>query len=179
MTRRDSMSVIGAGALGLSAPSVQADESKQPTSEDARFSQPYIDKDEWRDRPVGHRYVHGGFKGAEARFSFYFPPKEQYQGRFFQPISAVSGDENAAQQVRNTSNPAIQQETSTIGFAAASGAYLVESNLGRMSVFPGDDYALVGYKTSAAWRSIRARWPRRCTVLTGRTVTRMVEAADH
>ena len=50
--------------------------------EDTLFSEPYTDIDEWRDQPVRHRYVHGGFKGTETRFSFYFPPKEQYEGRF-------------------------------------------------------------------------------------------------
>src|SRR5579864_6362329 len=54
---------------------------------DPLFKQPYIDVDEWRDKPIRHRYVHGGFKGTEARFAFYFPPKEQYQGRFFQHVT--------------------------------------------------------------------------------------------
>ena len=34
------------------------------------FDQPYLDVDEWRDVPVRHRYVHGGFAGTETRFSF-------------------------------------------------------------------------------------------------------------
>ena len=50
---------------------------------DSLFNTPFIDVDEWRDKPVKHRYVHGGFRGTETRFSFYFPLKEQYQGRFF------------------------------------------------------------------------------------------------
>jgi hypothetical protein len=49
------------------------------------YSDPFIDIDEWRDAPVRHRYVHGGFKNTELLFSFYFPPKDHYQGRFFQP----------------------------------------------------------------------------------------------
>ena len=36
-------------------------------AEDAYFSQPYIDVEEWRDTPVRHYYVHGGFKGTEER----------------------------------------------------------------------------------------------------------------
>src|SRR5882762_9372209 len=51
---------------------------------DPLFVDPYVDVNEWRDAPVRHRYVHGGFKGTETRFSYYFPPKAQYQGRFFQ-----------------------------------------------------------------------------------------------
>jgi hypothetical protein len=43
---------------------------------DTLFSKPYIDIDEWRDKPVRHRYVHGGFKGTLTKFSFYFPSKE-------------------------------------------------------------------------------------------------------
>ncbi|RYH13537.1 MAG: hypothetical protein EON57_01785, partial [Alphaproteobacteria bacterium] len=49
---------------------------------DPMFAEPYIDLDEWRNVPVRHRYVHGGFKGTETRFSFYLPPTDQYQGRF-------------------------------------------------------------------------------------------------
>ena len=32
-------------------------------SEDDYYSQPYIDEEEWRDTPVRHYYVHGGFRG--------------------------------------------------------------------------------------------------------------------
>jgi hypothetical protein len=117
---------------------------------DPLYTQPYIDIDEWRDVPVRHRYVHGGFKGTDSRFSFYLPPKEQFQGRFFQPISPVSGNENVAQQVNPQINPAITQELSTIGFAAASGGYLVESNLGRKDIYPGPDNTIVGYRAAAA-----------------------------
>jgi hypothetical protein len=52
--------------------------------------------------PVRNRYVHGGFKtpadsgspDTDLRFSMYFPPKEQYQGRFFQYLLPVSGNEH-------------------------------------------------------------------------------------
>ena len=75
---------------------------------DPLFQEPYIDLAEWRDTPVRHRYVHGGFKSTDAKFSFYFPPKEQYQGRFFQNTHQLLTSENAA--------------PGTIGFAVASGA---------------------------------------------------------
>ena len=39
---------------------------------------------------------------------------------------------------------------SGIGFALASGGYLVESNQGRTVMFPGDDSTIVGYRASAA-----------------------------
>ena len=45
---------------------------------DPRFNKLYVDIDEQRTTPVPHRYVHGGFTGTDARFSFYFPPPERY-----------------------------------------------------------------------------------------------------
>jgi hypothetical protein len=47
------------------------------------FKEPYLDINEMRDAPVHHHYVHGGFKGIDTRFSFYFPEKSQYQGASF------------------------------------------------------------------------------------------------
>ncbi|HEY7269028.1 MAG TPA: hypothetical protein VH951_04300 [Dehalococcoidia bacterium] len=93
------------------------------------YSQPFVDVDEWRETPVPHRYVHGGFKGTELLFSYYFPPNEQYDGRFFQPLQAVSGNENMA--------PMAMYQASGIGFALASGGYLVESNQGSRDMFGG------------------------------------------
>ena len=90
---------------------------------DPLFAEPYVDIDEWRDAPVRHRYVHGGFKGTETRFSFYLPPKAQYRGRFFQHITPVPDSENLAQKM-----PA--GPFNKIGFAIDSGAYFVETNGG-------------------------------------------------
>ena len=103
-----------------------------------------MDIDEWRDEPVSHRYVHGGFKDTQARFSIYFPPKEQYGGRFFQYIMPMSGNENQVQK------PAYPDPPYSLGFAFESGGYLLESNLGRMDMFPGDDPTIAGYRTSVA-----------------------------
>jgi hypothetical protein len=111
------------------------------------YTQPYIDIDEWRDAPVRHRYVHGGFKDTDCRFSMYFPPNEKFEGRFFHPITPISGRENAAQADQNTENLMMGD---AIGFASASGGYLIESNLGRMDMFPGEDPTIVGYRASAA-----------------------------
>ena len=62
---------------------------------DPRFNQPFVDIDEMRTTPVPHRYVHGGFTGTDARFSFYFPPAGQYDGRFFQgPTHPLTSNEN-------------------------------------------------------------------------------------
>jgi hypothetical protein len=106
-------------------------------NEDPRFNQPYIDVREWRDEPadapvfmatitteVGgaapikarHLYVHGGFTGTDARFSFCFPPEEQYQGRFFQMTHQLLAGEDAT--------------ATNVAFALASGGYSVQTNMG-------------------------------------------------
>lgn len=105
--------------------------------EDPEFKEPYVDIDEWRDHPVRHRYIHGGFKGNHTRFSFYFPPKKNYEKRFFQFLAPVQGDEDEAQNAKGGE--------SKIGFAISSGAYFIESNMGGMS----SDSTLV-YRASAA-----------------------------
>jgi hypothetical protein len=114
------------GALFVTAASV-----------DPRFDQPYIDVREWRDHPADapvfpgsittqpggeapltarHLYVHGGFTGTDARFSFCFPPAEEYQGRFFQATHQLLAGEEATP--RN------------VAFALASGGYSVQTNMG-------------------------------------------------
>jgi hypothetical protein len=93
------------------------------------YAEPFIDIDEWRDAPVRHRYVHGGFRDTELLFSFYFPPSHLYGGRFFQPLQAVSGDENTA--------PMSMNQAFGVDFAIASGGYLVESNQGSRDMFGG------------------------------------------
>lgn len=93
------------------------------------YVDPFIDLDEWREGPVPHRYVHGGFKGSELLFSFYFPSSESYQRRFFQPLQAVSGSENTA--------PMSMNQAFGFDFAIASGGYLVESNQGSRDMFGG------------------------------------------
>ena len=115
-----------------------------PGSKDATFGAPFVDVDEWRDEPVPHRYVHGGFEGGDTRFSMYFPPPEKYEGRFFQPVLPMSGIEFAA------TIGVLYGIAGSIEFAVDSGAYLVESNLGRANPFPGDDPTMTGFRASAA-----------------------------
>jgi len=93
------------------------------------FAEPYVDVDEWRDSPVRHRYVHGGFTGTETHFSIYLPPEELYQGRFFQHITPVPDSEHLAQHGRG--------EQDKIGFSVSSGAYFLETNGGGASGSPG------------------------------------------
>jgi hypothetical protein len=111
---------------------------------DPDFNTPAVDVDEWRDTPVRHRYVHGEFEGSDLRFSYYFPPEEIYEGRFFQPILAVSGTEHAF------GSGMLDGMAGSIDFAFDSGAYMVESNLGSLTPYPGDDPTITGFRASAA-----------------------------
>ena len=109
---------------------------------DPMFIEPFVDVDEWRDEPVSHRYVHGGFHGTDCRFSMYFPDATRYQGRFFHPVSPVPGSEHGATE---------GAFTGYIEFAVASGGYLVESNLGRFRrALRGEDSTVAGYRASVA-----------------------------
>jgi hypothetical protein len=71
------------------APSATTLDVSGYTPPDKRFGKPFIDVDEWQDGPRKMRYIHGGFADTHTRFSFYFPPKEQYRGRFFQFLEAA------------------------------------------------------------------------------------------
>jgi hypothetical protein len=114
--------------------------------QDPLFKEPYVDIDEWRDVPVRHRYVHGGFMGTDTRFSFYFPPKEQYQGRFFHYITPVPDSETLSQGASG--------EEDKIGFSITSGAYFVETNGGGSAgvAMPGSgvDPTIGAYRANAA-----------------------------
>ena len=115
---------------------------------DTMFARPYIDIDEWRDKPVRHRYIHGGFEDTETRFSFYFPPEVKYEGRFFQHITPVPDSENLAQNM-----PA--GRFNKIGFSLDSGAYFIETNGGGHLDFsaPGGtrmDSTITAYRANAA-----------------------------
>lgn len=156
--RRLALAVVLAG--GLASALHASDQAPAPSPAPARapalyspdsdpmWAQPYIDVDEWRDAPVRHRYVHGGFKGTDTRFSFYFPPKAQYQGRFFQHITPVPDSENLAQLMP-------PGEFNKIGSTIASGAYFIETNgggkidLARGSLALGDP-SITAYKANAA-----------------------------
>jgi hypothetical protein len=96
--------------------------AKSFTSKDTLFKEPFIDIDEWREKPIKHRYVHGGFVGTETRFSFYFPEKQNYQGRFFQYITPFPDNENLSQGATG--------EDDKISFSISSGAYFIETNGG-------------------------------------------------
>jgi hypothetical protein len=130
------------------APALVAKAALYSPDSDPTFAQPYIDVDEWREGPVKHRYVHGGFTGTDTRFSFYLPPKGQYQGRFFQHITPVPDSENLAQKAK-------PGEFNKIGSAFESGAYFVETNGGGQIDLTKGAYALkdptiTAYRANAA-----------------------------
>ncbi len=110
---------------------------------DQPFGDPFADLDEWRDAPVRHRYVHGGFAGTETRFSIYLAPEELYGGRFFQHITPVPDSENLAQRASG--------EQDKIGFSVASGGYFLETNGGGGSGGVGSpDPTIAAYRANAA-----------------------------
>ena len=111
---------------------------------DPLFQQPYIDTDEWRDKPVRHRYVHGGFKGTGALFSFYFPPKENYQGRFFQHVTPAPASETLDEKGIGSSGT-----VEHMIFSLTSGGYFVQTNEGGLGAIAGDQ-TVVGYRVNAA-----------------------------
>jgi hypothetical protein len=94
------------------------------------YKQPFIDVDEWKEQPLKHRYVHGGFKGTDLLFSFYFPPKESYQGRFFQGLPAVPGNEQVM--LEDVTLGGMIEDV--VAFSFESGGYVVESNQGSKSM---------------------------------------------
>jgi hypothetical protein len=114
------------------------------TYDDPTFNELFVDVDEWRDEPVRHHYVHGGFKDTDARFSIYFPPEDKYQGRFFQYIFPVTGNEHTV------TMPEYPDPSYPIGFAVDSGAYLIETNGGKMDFLPTDDPEISLWRASAA-----------------------------
>ena len=143
--------VVGAAmpaALQAADPAPVAAPALYSPDNDPYFAQPYIDIDEWRDGPVRHRYVHGGFKGTDTRFSFYLPPKEQYQGRFFQHITPVPDSETLAQLMPPGG-------FNKIGSTIAAGAYFVETNGGgKIDLARGSlalaDPTITAYRANAA-----------------------------
>ncbi|WP_340588999.1 PKD domain-containing protein [Erythrobacter alti] len=117
------------------------------TAADDLFAQPYIDVQEWREEPVRHFYVHGGFTGTDTRFSYYLPPENEWEGRFFQHATPVPLNENLAQEM-----PA--GKFNKIGFSVASGAYFVETNGGgELDIANGSplaDPTITAYRANAA-----------------------------
>jgi len=112
---------------------------------DPDFAEPYIDVDEWRSEPIPRRYVHGGFRGTDTRFSMHLPPAERYGGRFFQYIAPVPDSEHFSE--RGTG------EEDKVSFAVESGAIFLETNGGGPAAanpFSGLDPSIGAYRANAA-----------------------------
>ena len=116
---------------------------------DPVFAEPFIDIEEDRAEPVPHRYVSGGFGGTQARFSFYFPPDGQYQGRFFHNTypMAISSDIGPFP---------IEFEVATgdLGFTVDSGAYYVQTNNGGTFRDPAFTPDMAAYRVNAGSRNV-------------------------
>lgn len=108
------------------------------------FEAPYVDIDEERDLPAPHRYIHGGFNGTDTRFSAYFPPAKEYDGRFFQHITPIPDSENLA--------PTLTGREDKVSFAFSSGAYFLETNGGGQgsSLQQDHDPSISAYRANAA-----------------------------
>lgn len=82
----------------------------------------FVDVDEWRENPVPHRYVHGGFTDSHTRFSMYCPPAGGFRGRFQQHVTPFPVSECTAQGATGAEDK--------IGFAISAGAFFLETNGG-------------------------------------------------
>lgn len=117
---------------------------------DAQFQDGYIDIEEKRVRKmedgkeVPYRYMHGGFNGTTVRFSFCFPEKAAYEGRFYQYLSPFPGPEEELASLDK------EGENDKIAFCITHGAYYVESNMGSGAIFTNTDDNTMTYRSSAA-----------------------------
>ncbi|WP_373096119.1 hypothetical protein [Zhongshania sp.] len=124
-----------------------ADDSELLTEDyvDPQFTEAYVDINELRGEPVPHRYVHGGFKDTDAKFSFYFPPAEQYQRRFFHNTYPMATTSDIG-----PFPIAFDVAMGNLAFTMDSGAYYVQTNLGGADRAPPADPAIAAYRVNAA-----------------------------
>lgn len=114
------------------------------------YQEPFIDIDEQRERilsdgsTVGYRYMHGGFKGTGVKFSYCFPEKENYRGRFFHYLSPFPGPDEELASLEKTG------VNDRIAFALVNGAYFVESNMGSTFMFGAKENPQEVWQSSAA-----------------------------
>lgn len=114
-------------------------------SVDPLFSDPFVEVNELRDSPVPHRYVHGGFKGTDARFSFYFPPAERYEGRFHHNTYPLATSSDIG-----PFPIAFDVATGDLGYSLDSGAYYVQTNNGSAFSRSAADPSIAAYRVNAA-----------------------------
>ena len=94
------------------------------TCVDPQYSQPVIDTETDVTAPVRHHKVSGHFEGTTAKFTFYFPVKSQWKGRFFQSVYPLQGEIARDDPAGDPKN----YTAGSIAFGAASGAYTVQTN---------------------------------------------------
>ena len=112
-------------------------------SKDPMMRKPYTDQIEKRLRNgISYTYIHGGFRGTDIKFSLYFPESDAYEGRFFQYIPPAANHEDASQKLTGGDDK--------ITFSLTHGAYFVESNLGTLNPFSGNNDKTMPYRASAA-----------------------------
>jgi hypothetical protein len=117
------------------------------TVTDSYFGAPYTDVDEWRETPYPHRHVHGGFDGGDTRFTFYFPPADEWHGRMYQPLEgAHAGHEESF-------GGPMGELLGGLALTSRLGGYMVESNMGHIGddIDPkgGDDPTIYGWRAAA------------------------------
>lgn len=116
----------------------------------AEWQHPFVDADEQKRRQtpgggwISYRYLHGGFEGTGVKFSFCFPEKESFTGRFFHYLSPFPGPNEEMASVEK------QGEEDIIAFCLLHGAYFVETNMGSTGMFDGAQDATIVWKSSAA-----------------------------
>jgi hypothetical protein len=114
-------------------------------ADDPYFASPYIDTEDIREGVEPYRYVHGGFRGTNTRFSFFFPVNaSDYKGRFFHFVAPMQGSEDASIERIGCGI------ADKITFALTHGAYFVETNMGVDIVFGALPDPQMIFKASAA-----------------------------
>lgn len=119
-------------------------------TKDEEFSRGYVDIEEDRIRvlkdgsEVPYHYMHGGFEETNVKFSFCFPMKEAYEGRFYQYLSPFPGPEE------ELASLPVLGEDDKVGFAITHGAYFVESNMGSKQIFTNSDDPTMTHRSSAS-----------------------------
>lgn len=117
---------------------------------DPDFQDPYIDIDEWRERTLSDgsttsfRYIHGGFAKKGLKFSFSFPAKEHFKGRFYQYLSPFPGPDS---ELDSLNHKGLDDK---IAFCLEHGAYFVESNMASNATFGGPGEPKIILKTCSA-----------------------------
>jgi hypothetical protein len=110
------------------------------------FGKPWIDVDEWREKPVPHHHVHGGFEGTDTRFTFYFRPAELYRGRMFTPLEGANGghEDSFGNEHGNL--------LGGLEMITRLGGYMMESNMGHLGdVFDpkaDQDHTIYGFRAA-------------------------------